>query len=102
MRYTHVKKVHFLGNQDNWIGRLQVHLNSANSVKKTIQKHLQENAESFKELQRGVHARLLQIEAGTVQMSLYSFDLAVMVKILPIEEEKYTLTRLHSHPSKPL
>jgi len=25
-----------------------------------------------------------------------------MVKILSIEEEKYTLTRLHSHPSKPM
>jgi len=25
-----------------------------------------------------------------------------MVKILPIEEGKYTLTRLHSHSSKPL
>ena len=47
MWYTRIKKVHLLGNQDNWIGRLQAHLNSANSVKKTIQKHLQENAESF-------------------------------------------------------
>lgn len=44
-----------------------------------------------KELQRGVHARLFQIETDTVQMGLYSFYLAVMVKIVLLEEEKYTL-----------